>query len=157
MTIAQRQSREKLRQQLTPADVLIQFYFSTKLKMTWKRYRVNASVTRYKLWNSLACVELGSCELSSASPCVSLWPAVCVTLPGVTRIPRFLRRFRDIESDLLNILIILMLARSGKFVTMSDMSLAVVERESHLISIYTVLKIGYTKMMKKKVFFSERD
>jgi hypothetical protein len=50
-----------------------------------------------------------------------------------------------------------MLARSGKIVTMSDMSLAVVERESHLISIYTVLKIGYTKMMKKKVFFSERD
>ena len=77
--------------------------------------------------------------------------------PAVTRIPRFLSRYRDIESDLLNILIILMLARSGKFVTMSDMSLAVVERESHLISIYTVLKIGYTKMMKKKVFFSERD
>jgi len=50
-----------------------------------------------------------------------------------------------------------MLARPGNFVTMSDMSLAVVERESHLISIYTVLKIGYTKMMKKKVFFSERD
>ena len=83
-------------------------------------------------------------------------PVTCC-LPAVTRIPRFLRRFRDIESDLLNILIILMLARSGKFVTMSDMSLAVVERESHLISIYTVLKIGYTKMMKKKVFFSERD
>ena len=34
-----------------------------------------------------------------------------------------------------------MLARSGKIVTMSDMSLAVVERESHMISIYTVLKI----------------
>ena len=34
--------------------------------------------------------------------------------------------------------------------------MAVVERESHLISIYTVLVIGYTKMMKKKVFFSER-
>jgi len=50
-----------------------------------------------------------------------------------------------------------MLARSGKIVTMSDMSLAVVERESHMISIYTVLKTGYTKMMKKKVFFSERD
>jgi len=40
---------------------------------------------------------------------------------------------------------------------MSDMSLAVVERESHMISIYTVLAISYTKMIRKKQFFSERD
>ena len=50
-----------------------------------------------------------------------------------------------------------MIAKPRKIVKMSDTFLAVVERESHLISIYTVLKTGYTKMMKKKVFFSERD
>jgi len=50
-----------------------------------------------------------------------------------------------------------MLARDREHRKMSDLSLAVVERESHLISIYTVLVIGYTKMTKKKVFFSERD
>ena len=83
-------------------------------------------------------------------------PAICVSSPGHTGSDRGIpdSRYSHPESDFLNIL---MIAKPRKIVKMSDTFLAVVERESHLISIYTVLKTGYTKMMKKKVFFSERD
>ena len=47
--------------------------------------------------------------------------------------------------------------KSSTPVKMSDRAPAVVERESHMISIYTVLAISYTKMIRKKQFFSERD
>lgn len=50
-----------------------------------------------------------------------------------------------------------MLARIFDNRKMSDLSLSIVERESHMISIYTVLAISYTKMIRKKQFFSERD
>jgi len=50
-----------------------------------------------------------------------------------------------------------MLSRRIRIRKMSDLSLAVVERESHMISIYTYLATSYTKMIRKKQFFSERD
>ena len=52
---------------------------------------------------------------------------------------------------------VLPMKKSSLRVKMSDMAPAVVERESHMISIYTVLAISYTKMIRKKQFFSERD
>jgi len=40
---------------------------------------------------------------------------------------------------------------------MSDLSLAIVERESHMISIYVFGITNQDKNMRKKQFFSERD